>query len=463
MIHERLWQEIRDQKLFQKIHELGSEYLKDVFQREAFPVKEALEGLKAFDEKLQNDPLDSSGIIKLLQEYGRPATASQVGGRYFGFVNGGIVPAGLAARLLSDYWDQNTALQVMSPLSSKLESVVESWLKDLFKLPASSVAGFVSGSSMAIFCGLAAARYRILTKQGWDVNKQGLFNAPKVRIVAGRQAHSTVLKAVGLLGFGTNSIEWCDTDSQGRLIPESLPDLDENTILILQAGNVNTGAFDNFEILCQKAEQAGSWVHIDGAFGLWVQAVDELKYLTKGMERATSWSVDGHKTLNTPYDNGIILCSDEEALVSALHMSGSYIIRGEGRDGMYYTPEMSRRSRIIELWATLKFLGKSGIREMILGLHLKAKQFAQELRKENFEIVNEVVFNQALVHYKDNGSTQKILQDVQEQRTCWCGGSQWRGREVIRISVCSWATRPEDISESVKSFVRARENLTTGG
>ena len=247
-----------------------------------------------------------------------------------------------------------------------------------------------------------------------------------------------------------------DTDDQGRIIPELIPELDENTILILQAGNVNSGAFDAFEEICIKANNANAWIHIDGAFGLWAGAVEQLQYLTKGMEKANSWSVDGHKTLNTPYDCGIILCEDEEALISALHMTGSYIVLGEERDGMFYTPEMSRRARIIELWATMKYLGKDGINEMVHGLHKRAQQFAEELEKHNFEIVNDVVFNQALVRCDTDKLTKNTLKKIQEMRVCWCGGSQWKGKNVIRISVCSWATNPEDISLSVESFIKAR-------
>ncbi|MCK5099891.1 MAG: aspartate aminotransferase family protein [Desulfobacteraceae bacterium] len=457
-IQEKMFIEIKERLVFNKSQEYAYEYLMNAFERNVYPTNEALENLKHFNEALPETSSDTQEILAKLHKYGSPATVSQIGGRYFGFVNGGIVPAGLAARWLSDFWDQNTAMQVLSPVSSKLETIVEKWLCQLFDLPEKTVAGFVSGTSSATFCGLAAARYRILNKSGWDVNQKGLFGAPQIRIVTGRQAHSTVLKAIGLLGFGKDNIEWVDTDQQGRIIPELIPELDENTILILQAGNVNSGAFDAFGGICNKANNANAWVHIDGAFGLWAGAVKQLKYLTKGMEKANSWSVDAHKTLNTPYDCGIILCEDEEALVSALHMTGSYIVLGEERDGMFYTPEMSRRARIVELWATMKYLGKDGIDEMVFGLHERAIQFAEELATYGFEIVNDVVFNQVLVHCDTNELTKKILKKVQEMRVCWCGGSQWANKDVIRISVCSWATTSEDISLSVNSFVNARKS-----
>jgi glutamate/tyrosine decarboxylase-like PLP-dependent enzyme len=337
-----------------------------------------------------------------------------------------------------------------------LESVVEKWLVDLFGLPDQTSAGFVSGTSTANLCGLAAARYRILKRNNWDINKQGLRDSPKIRIVTGNQAHSTVLKAIGILGLGTENIEWVDTDQQGRVIHDTIPELDDNTILILQAGNVNSGAFDNFEFLCEKAQKANAWVHIDGAFGLWAHAVNELKYLTKGIEKASSWAVDGHKTLNTPYDCGIVLCADRDAMISAFHMSGSYLVESSDRDGMFYTPEMSRRARIIELWAIMKYLGKDGIQEMICVMHERAKQFATEISKiEGFEVENKVVFNQVLVKCNSDEITERVLHNVQMLRDCWLGGSTWFGRKVMRISICSWATTENDISMAVKSFEKA--------
>ena len=458
-IQNKMFKEKKGKLIFNKSQKYALEYLDNAFERNIYPTDEAVKNLKYFDEDMPQSSTEAQEVLELLHKYGSPATVSQIGGRYFGFVNGGVVPAGLAARLLADFWDQNSVMQVSSPVSSHLETIVEKWLCRLFNLPEKTVAGFVSGTSSATFCGLAAARYRILQKAGWDVNNKGLFGAPGIRIVTGNQAHSTVLKAIGLLGFGKDNIEWVDTDEQGRIIPELIPELDASTILILQAGNVNSGSFDKFDEICVKANNADVWIHIDGAFGLWAGAVEKLKHLTKGMEKANSFSVDAHKTLNTPYDCGIALCKDEEALVSALHMTGSYIVLGDKRDGMFYTPEMSRRARIIELWATLKYLGKEGINEMIYGLHKRAKQFAEELKSNGFKILNDVVFNQVLVHCGTDDLTMKTLQKIQEMRVCWCGGSKFNNKDVIRISVCSWATTSEDISISVGSFINARKAI----
>ena len=448
--------EMRNKEIFNQAQQYAFEYLENVFERNVYPTQEALEKLSVFDEELPVNSTNSKNVLEQLNKYGSPATTATLGGRYFGFVTGSAVPVGLAAKNLGTYWDQAPAMNVLSPIGSKLESVVEKWLVDLFNLPQNTSAGFVSGTSTANLCGLAAARYRILQRNNWDINEKGLRDSPKIRIVTGKQSHSTVLKAIGILGLGTENIEWVDVDNQGRIITELVPELDENTILILQAGNVNSGAFDDFEKLCNKAKKVNAWVHIDGAFGLWAEAVNELKYLTKGIGYATSWAVDGHKTLNTPYDCGIILCSDQEAMTSALHMSGSYIIESTERDGMFYTPEMSRRARIIELWSIMKYLGKNGINEMILAMNQRAKQFVEEIEKiKGFHVENEIVFNQVIVRCDSDKITEQVLSNIQMLRECWLGGSMWFGKKVMRVSICSWATTENDITKSVKSFEKA--------
>ena len=455
-LQDKMFREIRDRSVFNKAQQHALAYLDQVFGRNVFPDDVAVQNLSIFEEDLPLTSSDAEEVIDQLHIHGSPATVATLGGRYFGFVTGSALPVGLAAKHLGTYWDQAPAMNVLSPVTGRLEAVVEKWLIQLFGLPKQSAAGFVSGTSMANLCGLAAARYRILARNNWDIHKKGLYDAPRIRIVTGKQAHSTVLKAIGLLGLGQDSIEWVDVDDQGRIIQEAVPELDSNTILILQAGNVNSGAFDDFDLLCDKANQANAWVHIDGAFGLWAGAVDQLKHLTKGMEKANSWAVDGHKTLNTPYDCGIVMCEDREAMTAALHMSGSYIIESKQRDGMFYTPEMSRRARIIELWAILKYLGREGIDQMILTMHERARQFAAEIGKiDGFTVDNEVVFNQVLVRCQTDHLTEQVLHNIQQLRECWLGGSQWKGKKVMRMSVCSWATTEADISLTVKSFQKA--------
>jgi len=457
-IQNLLFEDFQNKELYNDAHKYGMAYLDGVLERNVYPTAEAIEKLVELEEVFPGAPSKATAVIDLLNELGSAATVTGLGGRYFGFVTGSAVPAGLAAKELSTFWDQNSALNVMSPVTSKLETIVENWLKEIFNFPDRTVAGFVSGSSLATFSGLAAARYRLLQRIGWDVNEKGLFGAPQIRVVTGRHAHSTALKAIGLLGLGKENIEWVDVDEHGRIIPKAMPELDEKTLVILQAGNVNSGSFDPFDEICEKATQAFTWVHVDGAFGLWAAAVEELNHLTNGMEKANSWSVDGHKTLNTPYDSGVILCEDKEALVSALHMTGSYIVESDVKDGMFYTPEMSRRARVIELWATLKYLGRTGIDEMVTGFHERAVQFKSELEEHGFEILNDVVFNQVLVSCGSDELTDQTLKNIQEARECWVGGSKWFGKSVIRISVSSWATTEDDVTRSVQSFVASREN-----
>ena len=458
-LHEKMFQQMEQKELLNQAQDYAFDYIDSALKRNVFPTEKAISNLTEFDHPLPDKTTDPAQVLKDLHNYGSPATVSQIGGRYFGLVNGGVIPVSLATKWLADVWDQNTPLYVTSPIVSKLEEVCERWLREMLGLPENTVAGFVSGSSMSNLCALAAARYRIFKNNDWDINTKGFNGAPRIRIITSRHSHGTVVKAISLLGFGIDNIEWVDVDDQGRIITSQLPELDRHCIIILQAANVNSGSFDNFDEICDKAEQAGAWVHIDGAFGLWAAAAEKLKYLSKGMYKADSWAVDGHKTLNTPYDSGIVLCKDKEALVNALQASGSYIVYSENRDGMLYTPEMSRRARVVELWATLKYLGKQGVDELVYGLHQRAYQLSQELANQGFEITNDVVFNQVLVECADQTTTDQILSHIQKSGECWVGGSKWFDRPVIRVSVCSWATTQNDVSRTVQAFVSARDSV----
>jgi glutamate/tyrosine decarboxylase-like PLP-dependent enzyme len=455
-----LWQSLRrqnhDKAIFDQAVRYAYDYMDTVAGRNVFPSEEALNRLAELDEPLPDRPQDVSQILRTLHQIGSPATVAQTGGRYFGFVNGNIIPGSLAARWLADTWDQNAALEIISPIAAKLEHLCEGWLVDLFGLPRGTAAGFVSGTSIATMCGLLAGRNTLLGRQGWDVIEQGLFGAPPVRVVLSEEAHGSVTKALAILGIGRQNIEWVPADRQGRLDPAHLPPLDDNTLLVLQAGNVNSGSFDPFAALCTAAREAGAWVHVDGAFGLWAAACQETEHLTQGIELADSWSVDAHKTLNAPYDGGVILCRDRSALVNALQAGGAYIHFGEQRDGMLYTPEMSRRARGIELYALIKTLGSQGIDQMVGRLCRNARLFATELAQRDFRILNDVVFNQVAVACGDPDLTQRTLNLIQESRECWCGGSTWQGEPVIRISVCSWSTTAEDVMRSVQAFADAR-------
>jgi glutamate/tyrosine decarboxylase-like PLP-dependent enzyme len=436
-------------------------FLDSLQSRRVFPDDSALAQLAGFDEALPEQPQSGAQVLAQLHELGTPAVVAHGGGRYFGFVNGGAIPTSLAARWMADVWDQNAALYVMSPLAAKLEQVCERWLVELCGLPPGSAAGLVSGTSVATLCGILAGRNSLLQKLGWDATQRGLFGAPPLRVLMSAQAHATVRKALAVLGIGSEQIEWLESDSQGRVIMDRMPPLDERTLLILQAGNVNTGAFDFFEPICHEARAKGAWVHVDGAFGLWAAASAATRHLTRGAELADSWSVDAHKTLNAPYDCGVILCRDRGALVGALQASGAYTQFSDERDGMLYGLEMSRRARGIELWALLKRLGRAGVDEMIAQFHTYAQLFASELRAQGFRILNDVVFNQTLAACETPELTQRTLRHIQRSGECWCGGSTWNGEPVIRISVCSWATTEADVRRSVAAFAAARAAAMT--
>lgn len=456
-LQEKMYAQAANRELFEQAKANAYEYLDGVFERPPFPSEAALVGLVAFDEPMPPTPGDPVEMLRLLHEHGSPATVATTGGRYFGFVTGSTLPAVQAVRWLTDVWDQLAALYVTSPLMAKLEGLCQEWLLDLLQLPSGTVAGFVSGTSMATFCGLAAGRYQLLQRAGWDVNSKGLFGAPPIRVVVGAEAHSTVFKALALLGLGKDRVEIVPVDGQGRMRIDQIPALDERTLVIAQAGNVNSGSFDPLDAICDLAQAAGAWVHVDGAFGLWAAASASKCYLTAGAGKADSWSVDGHKTLNTPYDSGIVLCRHPEMLAAALQATGSYILYSENRDGMLYSPEMSRRGRAVELWATLKVLGRSGVEELVDGLCARATQAAEQLRAEGFQVLNEVVFNQVLVAGDTPEQTTALLKRLQQSGEVWCGGATWHGQPVIRISVCSWATTPEDIDRLVAAFVAARQ------
>ncbi len=461
-LQEKMFAELRNKTVFNDAQQYGYQYLDSVLDRNVYPTQQAIDDLKVFNEALPDHNGDATAVLALLHTYGSPATVAQLGSRYFGFVCGSAIPAGLAAKGLATFWDQNTGMYVLSPLAAKLEAVVEQWLQAIFNLPVNTVAGFVSGTSSANLCGLAAARYRLLKNQGWDINAEGFSSAPAIRIIAGKEAHSTILKAISLLGFGHKSIEFVETDEQGRIIPALIPALDNSCLLILQAGNVNSGSFDDFATICKKAKEAGAWIHIDGAFGLWAGAAEKLQHLTNGVEHAHSWAVDGHKTLNTPYDCGIVLCADKEALTSALHMSAGYIVLSEDRDGMFYTPEMSRRARVIELWATMKYLGRQGIDQMITTMHERAVQFAAAISAvKGFTVLNAIVFNQVIVCCETDETTTAVVKQIQELRDCWVGGSVWKNKKVIRVSICSWATTEKDIDLAIASFEQALHIIQT--
>lgn len=448
--------QLADHQLLAKAGQYAESYIDSLPGGRVSPSDEAVANLSVFDEAMPQGPGKAEEILAMLDKYGSPAVSAQTGSRYFGFVTGGITPLGLACRWLMDAWDLNACLYVMAPLNGKLEDVCEKWMAELMNFPKDTAMGFVSGSSMAILCGIAAARHALLKRKGWDMNAKGLYGAPKIRVIIGADAHAAVWRAMATLGLGKDNAEVVPVDAQGRMRADKMPKLDDSCLVLVQAGNVSSGAFDPMDEICDLARAAGAWVHVDGAFGLWAEASEELRHLTKGMNKADSWSTDAHKTLNISYDCGLIFCRDRHALLEALHTSASYLIASDKRDSMLYSPEMSRRARAMEVWAVLKYFGKQGVAGLVEQLCSRARLFAEELKKAGFTICNEVVFNQVLVQCESDEKTDAVLAAVQNSGKLWCGGAVWEGKRAMRVSVSNWRTTEEDVRECVKVFASVK-------
>ena len=434
----------------------ANRYLEGLNARPVAPPQQAVDDLALLDEPLPENPTSPEEVLDLLDRIGSPATVATAGGRYFGFVHGGTLPATLAANWLAGAWDQNACLYVTSPVCSRLEEIAHRDLIRLFDLPADCGAAFVTGATMANFTCLAAARTASLEKLGWDVESDGLFGAPPLTVVIGEEAHPSVNKALGLLGLGRRRVVRVPADDQGRMLPDALPALEKGAIVCVQAGNVNTGALDPVGRICERARAAGAWVHVDGAFGLWAKASPTLAPLAAGVEQADSWAGDAHKWLTVPYDSGLAFVRDSAFLGRAMSLTAAYIPKGLRRDPGQFTPELSRRARGIEVWAALRSLGRSGLAAMIDRTCAHARRFAEALRAAGCEILNDVVLNQVLVSFGDAETTLRVIDRIQREGTCWCGSTTWHGRTAMRISVSSWATTVEDVERSIEAILRTR-------
>jgi glutamate/tyrosine decarboxylase-like PLP-dependent enzyme len=432
-------------------------YLQGVTSRRVAPAPSAIAGLAQFDEPFPDAPGDPYCVLDLLDRAGSPGTMATAGGRYFGFVNGAALPASVAATWLASAWDQNAALRVMSPAGAAIEDVALRWVCDILRLPPDAGGAIVTGATMANFTGLAAARHALLARAGWDVENDGLFRAPQLTVVVGDEVHASVVKALGMLGLGRKRVIRVPVDQQGRLIAEQLPALDDRTIVCIQAGNVNSGAFDPAAAICRRAREARAWVHVDGAFGIWAGASPRYRHLTAGFEQADSWAADGHKWPNVGYDCGVAMVRDAAALRGAMAIGAAYFPPGPLREPAHYTPEMSRRARGVELWATLRSLGRSGLADLIERTCGHAQRFAAGLRAAGHEILNDVVINQVVVSFGDPAVTRAVVAKVQEDGVCWCGGTEWHGGPAMRISVSSWATTEEDVEMSLAAICRIAE------
>jgi glutamate/tyrosine decarboxylase-like PLP-dependent enzyme len=445
--------------LVEQVARYAAEYLAGVDARSVAPSPEAVAGLAALLGDLPAEATSPEVVLELLHTHGSPATVVNSGGRYFGFVNGGMVPAALGAAFLVSAWDQNAAFQIQSPVAAQLETTTLGWVADLLRLPAGTGGAVVTGATMANFCALAAARHAILERAGWDVEQDGLFGAPPITVVVGDEVHSSLIKALGMLGLGRSRVIRVPVDGQGRMRADALLNLphtlDDRTILCLQAGNVNTGAFDPAAALCPAARAAGAWIHVDGAFGLWAATSDKLRHLTADFELADSWATDGHKWPNVGYDCGVALVRDPQTLKTAMSIQAAYLVQGEHREPSHYNPELSRRARGVELWATLRSLGREGLAAIVERTSSHAQRFAEGLRAAGYEILNEVVINQVLVSFGSAEKTLQVVARIQQDGTCWCGSTVWQGHTAMRISVSSWATTEADVELSLSAICRA--------
>ncbi|NED95378.1 aspartate aminotransferase family protein [Phytoactinopolyspora alkaliphila] len=414
---------------------------------------------RRFGVALPDAPTPPDEVIDELTLAASDGLVATAGPRFFGFVIGGSLPAATAADMVALGWDQVAFNATLSPAAAAAEEVAGEWLKDLLGIPASASVGFVTGAQAANTVGLAAARHHAYAELGWDVERDGLVGAPPVRIVAGVERHATIDRSLRLLGFGTGAIEKVAADDHGAI---DLADLERvlsaghgPSIVCLQAGNVNTGACDDLRRACEIVHRHGGWAHVDGAFGLWAAASPRTAHLVSGVELADSWGCDGHKWLNVPYDSGFVFCSRPEVHAAAVSYTASYLVGSGGAPGLSdFALESSRRARGFAVWAALRELGRQGAAGLVERTCRLARRFAGRLASGGVEIVNDVVLNQVLVSVGDDEFTDRVVGAVQQEGTCWLGGTTWRGRRLIRISVSNWSTTDDDIDRSADAILR---------
>lgn len=412
--------------------------------------------LSAFEGPLPDRPSQSAEVLELMTGVAAAGTTAMAGPRFFGWVVGGAYPVSVAADWLTSAWDQNAMYEGTSPGPLALERQALRWMIEAAGLPEGTWGAFATGTTMANAAALATATSSVLTEVGWDAVKDGLVGAPPVTVVVGDEVHVSLVKALGLVGLGRTRVTRVPVDSQGRMRADLLPRLEPPAIVCLQAGNVNTGAFDPMADLVDAAKEKGAWVHVDGAFGFWAASAPELRHLTTGMERADSWATDAHKYLNVPYDAGVVLVRDPGALERAMSVSATYLTDGEiGRDPILYGLELSRRARGVPTWAALRSLGRSGLAELVERTCGLARRFAQRLSDAGFQVLNDVVLNQVLVSFGDAETTAAVVSDVQRDGRLYAGPTVWQGHTAMRISVSSWRTTEEDVDRSVAAILQS--------
>lgn len=415
---------------------------------------------EAFSGPLPSAPCPPERVLADLVAAAGPGLVASAGPRYFGFVVGGALPTATAADILAAGWDQLATNAVTSPAAIAAEAAAGGWLKDLLGIPASASVGFVTGAQAANTVGLAAARHRVLAEAGWDVERRGLLGAPPIRVIAGDERHGTIDRSLRLLGLGTQVVEAVPAGPDGAIDLASLREVlraasPGPTIVCLQSGNVNTGACDQLREACELVRRHGGWVHVDGAFGLWAAVNPATRHLVDGLELADSWACDGHKWLNLPYDSGFAFCARPDVHAAAMSYAAAYLV-GSGAEpvGADLTAESSRRARGFAVWAGLRELGRDGVAALVERCCALARRFAEGLTSAGFEVANEVVLNQVLVGFGDDARTDRVVAAVQADGTCWAGGTTWRGRRLMRISVSNAATTEADVDRSIAAITR---------
>ena len=447
--------------------ELGLEFLGSLDERHVGARTDAASLATQLGGPLPEDGQDPEKVVEEMARVLDPGLVASVGPRYFGFVVGGALPASAAADWLTGAWSQNAVLHALSPAAAAAELVAGAWMLDLLGLPPNAGVGFPTGAGLGNAVGLAAARHAVLSRAGWDVEARGLYGAPEIRVVIGADAHSTLLTALQYLGLGRERVVRIPADDQGRMRAELLPEaLDPSipTIVAIQAGNVNSGAFDPADAVADAvAGHPNAWVHVDGAFGLWANVSPELRHLVAGVGRADSWATDAHKWLNVGYDCGFVAVRDATAQRAAMSARAPYLMQDhDQRDGWEFVLDSSRRARGFVVYAALRSLGRGGVRAMVERCCALARRMAERLgATDGVEILNEVVLNQVLVRFSpsDGGDadafTRDVMTRVQEEGEAWMGGTTWQGNAAMRISVSNWSTTEADIDRTADSILRA--------
>ena len=450
----------RTKALLEDAARRGIAYRQSCDTRAVAPSAEALAAISRFVEPLPENGTPAEEVLALLDEVGSPASVAMAGPRFFGFVIGGSTPVTVATNWLATAWDQNVVMHEVTPATAMLEQVALDWLVDVLGLPSGTGGGFVTGTTVATFTALAAARHRVLEDAGWDVEADGLIGAPTLKVIVGEEAHPTLFKSLGMLGLGRERVVRIPVDGQGRMIAAQIPVIDGPAIVCTQAGNINTGAFDPIGEICDAVKPSGAWVHVDGAFGLWAAASPPQAHLVEGMQNADSWATDAHKWLNVPYDCGVAFVRNPSDLASAMAITADYLITDtEHRNPSDYTPELSRRGRGIDVWAALRSMGRSGVAELVSRCCRHATRFAAGFTDAGFDVLNDVVLNQVLVSFGDDVTTRRVIDEIQREGTCWCGATVWQGKTAMRISISSWATTENDVEISLDAMLRIAKRL----